>query len=289
MSARAVEVLATGPLALVQDRGRVGHLAVGVGRAGAADAGAHLLGGRLLGNAPDAASLEVTFGGLRLRAKGDLLVCLTGATTPATVDGRPMPMASPFEVRDGQELALGTPTAGLRTYVSIRGGIAATPVLGSLATDTMSGLGPLPLAPGQVLPVGRVTARFPHVDVAGVPGPDPGTVTLDVLPGPRLDWFAAPERLASTPWRVTSHSDRVGIRLEGEPLERHPELRDAELPSEGMVRGAIQVPPSGLPVLFLNDHPVTGGYPVLGVLRAAAVDLAAQLVPGQDVRLRWDQ
>lgn len=288
MSTRAVEILATGPLALVQDLGRVGHLAVGVGRAGAADIGAHLLGGRLLGNLPDAASLEVTFGGLQLRAKGDLLACLTGATTPATVDGRAVPMASPFAIRDGQELALQPPTAGLRTYVSIRGGIAATPVLGSLATDTMSGLGPPPLAPGQVLPVGRVTARFPHVDVAGVPGPDPGTVTLDVLPGPRLDWFAAPERLASTPWRVTSHSDRVGIRLEGEPLERHPELRDAELPSEGMVRGAIQVPPSGLPVLFPNDHPVTGGYPVISVLRAAAVDLAAQLVPGQDVRLRWD-
>ena len=271
MSARAVEVLATGPLALVQDRGRVGHLAVGVGRAGAADAGAHLLGGRLLGNAPDAASLEVTFGGLRLRAKGDLLVCLTGATTPATVDGRPMPMASPFEVRDGQELALGTPTAGLRTYVSIRGGIAATPVLGSLATDTMSGLGPPPLAPGRRAAPGRVTARFPHVDVAGVRGPATGTVTLDVLPGPRLDWFAAPERLASTPWQVTSRSDRVG-----------------ELASEGMITGAVQVPPDGNPVLFLDDHPVTGGYPVISVLRAAAVDLAAQLVPGQHVRLRWD-
>lgn len=288
MTARSVEVLATGPLALVQDIGRVGHLAVGVGRAGAADAASYLLGGRLLGNMPEAAALEVTYGGLRLRAKGDLLVCLTGATTPATVDGRPVPMAAPVEVRDGQELALGAPTAGLRTYVGVRGGVEVHPVLGSLSTDTMSGLGPAGVRPGDVLPVGGRTARFPDVDVAGVPGLGASTAVLDVLPGPRLDWFAEPQRLASTTWGVTSRSDRVGIRLEGEPLVRHRELHDAELPSEGMVRGAIQVPPNGLPVLFLNDHPVTGGYPVIGVLRSASTDRAAQLVPGQGVRLRWE-
>lgn len=285
---RSAEVLATGPLTTLQDRGRFGHLAVGVGRAGAADLGAYLLGGRLLGNTPGAAALEVTVGGLRLRAAGDLLVCLTGASTPAEVDGRPVPRAAPLEVRDGQVLSLGMPAAGLRTYVSVRGGLVAPEVLGSRSYDTMSGLGPEPVREGQVLPIGTSTAHFPLVDAAPVTEPLAGTVDLDVLPGPRLDWFAAPERLARTPWTASSDSDRKGIRLEGKPLERRPELREVELPSEGMVRGAIQVPPNGQPVLFLNDHPVTGGYPVIGVVRAASVDRAAQLRPGQPVRLRWN-
>lgn len=285
---RSVEILEPGPLTLLQDLGRIGHLAVGVGRAGAADRGSYLLGSRLLGNAGGTAALEVTFGGLRLRATGDLLVCLTGASTPADVDGRPVPRAALVEVRDGQVLSLGTPAAGLRTYVSVRGGFAVPEELGSASTDTMSGLGPEPVHAGQVLPVGRRTEGFPILDAAGVPEPSTGVVDLDVMPGPRLDWFAEPELLARTAWAVSSRSDRKGIRLEGDPLERRPDLRDAELQSEGMVRGAIQVPPNGQPVLFLNDHPVTGGYPVIGVVRSASVDRAAQLQPGQSVRFRWN-
>ena len=283
---RSIEILAPGSLTLLQDLGRIGHLAVGVGRSGAADVGAYLLGSRLLGNVTGTAALEVTFGGLELRARGDLLVCLTGATAPATVDGRPVPRAAPFEVRDGQELSLGVPVAGLRTYVSVRGGLDVPPVLGSLSTDTMSGLGPEPVGAGQVLPVGGRTAHFPHVDVAGVAEPPTGVATLDVLPGPLLDSFRSPELLAQTSWTVSSRSDRKGVRLEGDALQRHPDLRDAELPSEGMVRGAIQVPPNGHPVVFLNDHPVTGGYPVIGVLRSTSADRAAQLRPGQPGPLR---
>jgi allophanate hydrolase subunit 2 len=125
--------------------------------------------------------------------------------------------------------------------------------------------------------------------VAPVAPPASGPVRLSVLPGPRLEWFASPEDLAQTSWSVSARSDRKGVRLEGTPLERLPRWRDAELPSEGMVRGAIQVPPSGQPVLFLNDHPVTGGYPVIAVVRTCDVDRAAQLQPGQQVRLQWDQ
>ncbi|TQM65003.1 5-oxoprolinase subunit C family protein [Humibacillus xanthopallidus] len=286
---RRVEIIEPGPLTLVQDLGRVGHLAVGVGRSGAADVGAYLLGGRLLGNVRGVAALEVTFGGLRLRASGDLLACLTGAHAPARVGGRPVPHAAPFAIRDGQELALGMPSSGLRTYVSFRGGLAMPGVLGSLASDTMSGLGPEPLRAGQTLEIGRSTEGFPHVDVAAVPPPSGGPVELAVLPGPRRDWFARPEALAQTPWCVSGRSDRKGIRLDGDPIERHTRWSDAELPSEGMVRGAIQVPPNGQPVLFLNDHPVTGGYPVIGVVRTADVDRAAQLQPGQQVRFRWEQ
>ncbi|WP_404390442.1 biotin-dependent carboxyltransferase family protein [Humibacillus xanthopallidus] len=286
---RRIEIVEPGPLTLVQDLGRVGHLAVGVGRAGAADVASYLLGGRLVGNVHGVAALEVTFGGLRFKAFGDLLVCLTGAHAPGEADGRAVPHAAPFTLRDGQVLSLRMPSSGLRTYVSFRGGLALPGVLGSAASDTMSGLGPEPVRAGQTIEIGRRTEALPHVDVAGVAHPPTGPVELAVLPGPRMDWFACPERLAATEWSVSGRSDRKGIRLEGEPIERHTQWRDAELPSEGMVRGAIQVPPNGQPVLFLNDHPVTGGYPVIGVVRSAHVDRAAQLQPGQTVRFRWEQ
>ena len=283
----AVEVLDPGPLTLVEDLGRVGHLAVGGGRAGAADLGSYLLGNRLLGNAPGAPSLEMTFGGLRLRAVGDLLVCLTGAPAPADLDGRTAPHNALVRVRDGQVLSFGMPSAGLRTYVAVRGGFDVPLVLGSASSDTMSGLGPAPLVSGQVLDVGTRTESFPVLDAVGIADPPTGTVVLDVTPGPRHDWFADPAALATTTWTASSRSDRRGIRLDGTPLERRPDLRDVELPSEGLVRGAIQVPPGGQPVLCLNDAPVTGGYPVIGVATPGSVDRAAQLQPGQPVRFTW--
>lgn len=287
MSARAVEVLETGPQALVEDDGRTGHLAVGVGRSGAADRASHRLGQRLVGNPPDAAGVEVTLGGLRVRAHGDLVVCLTGAPAPAVAAGRPAGHASLVRLADGEELALGMPPCGLRTYLAVRGGIAVPAVLGSRSSDTMSGLGPEPLTPGTTLPVGDPPDDWSPVDQAPAPPVASGEVVLEVTAGPRRDWFADPEALAATAWQVSDRSDRKGVRLTGPGLVRSERTREQELPSEGMVRGAIQVPPGGEPVVLLTDHPVTGGYPVIGVVRPDDVDRAAQLVPGQAVRLRW--
>jgi biotin-dependent carboxylase-like uncharacterized protein len=188
-------------------------------------------------------------------------------------------------IRSGDEVRLGPPTSGLRTYVAVRGGFDVEPVLGSCATDTLSGLGPDALAPGVVLGVGTSASPMPGVDLAPVTDPEAGDVTVVVTPGPRLDWFHgdAWRALVEQPWTVTSDSNRVGLRLDGDALARK---RDDELPSEGLVRGALQVPPSGKPVLFLADHPVTGGYPVIGYVDDADVDLCAQLRPGQRLRLR---
>jgi biotin-dependent carboxylase-like uncharacterized protein len=282
-------VLDPGPLTLVEDLGRHGFMAVGVPRAGAADLASYLLGGRLLGNAVGAPALEVTLGGLRLRASGQLLVCLTGAPCPAHADGRPVPWAAPVVLRDRVELTLGMPSAGLRTYVSVRGGLAVPEVLGSASTDTLSGLGPQPLRAGQVLRVGDRTEAFPLVEQAVVEPPPTGPLVLGVLPGPRQDWFADPRDLAARAWVVSDRSDRRGVRLQGPALRRAARCLDAELPSEGMVRGALQVPPNGQPVLLLSDHPVTGGYPVIGVVRSRDVDRAAQLRPGQVARFRWER
>jgi biotin-dependent carboxylase-like uncharacterized protein len=184
----------------------------------------------------------------------------------------------------GAELVLGVPAVGLRSYVAVRGGVDVPPVLGSRSSDRLSGLGPEPLAAGDLLAVGADAADEPVVDVAPVPAAADSPV-LRVLPGPRRDWLTdeAWTRLVSAEWAVSADSDRVGIRLTGPRLER---TREAELPSEGLVPGALQVPPDGAPVLFLADHPVTGGYPVLAVVVTADQPAAAQLRPGDVVRFR---
>jgi biotin-dependent carboxylase-like uncharacterized protein len=277
-------VLAPGPLATVQDRGRPGYAGIGVPRSGAADAAAADLANRLVGNVDTAATVEVTAGGLRVRAERSLLVALTGATAPVTVDGRAAPFGAPFTLGAGVELALGAPTAGLRTYLAVRGGVDVPPVLGSRSTDTLSGLGPARLAPGDQLPVGDLRGEEPFVDVAPVRAPSSAPV-LRVLPGPRRDWLApaAWTDLITRSWTVTPNSNRVGLRLDGPRLAR---ARDGELPSEGLVPGALQVPPDGAPVLFLADHPVTGGYPVLAVVTTADLPAAAQLRPGDTLTFR---
>jgi biotin-dependent carboxylase-like uncharacterized protein len=285
VSTRKLEVLATGALALVEDLGRPGLAASGVGRSGAADRSALRLANRLVANPEDAAGIEVVFGGLAVRASPGnrlaLTVALSGAPAPADVDGAPVGHHALVTVRPGQVLRLGTPPTGLRTYLAVRGGITVDPVLGSRSTDMLAGLGPPKLEPGQVLPVGPEPPEFPLVDVAPVGVPPGGTVTLRAIIGPRSDRLADPAALARTAWTASSRSDRVGMRLEGAQLER---AGSGELPTEGMVRGAIQVPPGGEPVLFLADHPVTGGYPVGAVVLDADVDRAAQVRPGQAVR-----
>lgn len=284
---RAVEVVATGASASVQDLGRVGSAATGVGRSGAADRGALALANRLVANPAGAAGVEVAFGGLALRAGDDvpapLLLAVTGAPAPADVDGTPVGHHALVVLRAGQTLRLGPPPAGLRSYVAVRGGIAVDAVLGSRSTDVLSGVGPAALSVGDVLPVGPEPADLPRIDVAPVATPTADVLTLRAVPGPRDDWVEDPAALAATTWTVSGRSDRVGMRLEGEPLLRS---RTDELPSEGMVRGAIQVPPGGEPVLFLADHPVTGGYPVVAVVLDADVDRAAQARPGQQIRFR---
>ena len=277
-------VVATGPLTTVQDLGRAGWASIGVPRSGAADRRTHDLANRLVGNAPEAATLEVTAGGLRVRAGRTHLVAVTGAPAPVVVDGRPAPLHAPLTLRPGAELALGLPRAGLRSYLAVRGGVAVRPVLGSRSTDTLSGLGPPPLRAGAELDVGDLAAAEPVVDVAPVREPA-ALPLLGVLPGPRRDHLAADawSLLTTAEWTVRTASDRVGLRLSGPVLGR---AVDRELPSEGLVPGAVQVPPDGAPVLFLADHPVTGGYPVLAVVRTIDIGAAAQLRPGDVLRFR---
>jgi len=278
---RALEVVAVGPSALVQDLGRPGLGASGVGRSGAADRASFTLANRLVANQEGAAGVEVVLGGLAVRARSLLTVALAGAAAPASVDGTAVAHHAVVLLRPGQVLRLGLPPTGLRTYLAVRGGIDVAPVLGSRSTDTLSGIGPPAIRVDDVLPVGPEPAELPIVDVAPVRPPPGDTVVLRAVLGPRAGFVADARELAGVTWTASSRSDRIGMRLDGGRLQRSD---DAEVPSEGMVRGAVQVPPGGEPVVFLADHPVTGGYPVVAAVCDADVDRAAQVRPGQGVR-----
>jgi biotin-dependent carboxylase-like uncharacterized protein len=282
MTDRALSVVRAGALTTVQDRGRPGHAHLGVPRSGALDGPAAALANRLVGNLPEAAVLETTLDGCALRPRSTLTVAVTGAPCRVTVDGRPAAWGAPVRVPAGALLTVGRAVLGLRSYVAVSGGVAVEPVLGSRSTDLLSGLGPAPLSDGAVLPLGTPQPLHTRVDTAPQPAP-PDELVLRVALGPRQDWFTpqAVRAFTSRTFRVSSASNRIGLRTEGPTLER---AFAGELPSEGMVLGAVQVPPDGRPVVFLADHPTTGGYPVIGVVREQDLAAAAQAVPGIPVR-----
>ncbi|MGX1129199.1 biotin-dependent carboxylase-like uncharacterized protein [Streptomyces glaucescens] len=282
MTDRALAVVRAGALTTVQDLGRPGHAHLGVPRSGALDAPAAALVNRLVGNPPEAAVLETTLTGCAVRPRSAVTVAVGGAPCAVTVDGRPAAWGAPVRVPAGALLDVGAARAGLRSYLAVSGGLAVEPVLGSRSTDLLSGLGPAPLADGAVLPLGTPGEPHARVDAAPQPAP-PAELVLRVTFGPRHDWFT-PEALrafTSGVYRVSAASNRIGLRTEGPALAR---ALTGELPSEGMVLGAVQVPPDGRPVVFLADHPTTGGYPVIAVVRPADLAPAAQAVPGTPVR-----
>lgn len=279
-----IEVVRTGALATIQDLGRVGYAHLGVPRSGAADLSSHRLANRLVGNDESAATVEFTLGGAAIRFIEPHAFAVTGAVVALRLDGRSIDMGQWHRAPAGTLLEMDTPSAGLRTYLAIAGGIDVEPVLGSRATDTLSGMGPARLAPGSTLRIG-MDRRLPTAGSdAVVSTVAMGTsITLHYQRGPRDDMFAptALESLETADWLVTAQSDRVASRLSGPLLARG---IAGDIASEGMVLGAIQVPESGQPMVFLADHPATGGYPVLGVVALVDVAALAQARPGTSVR-----
>lgn len=253
-----------GLLTTVQDLGRPGLAHLGVPSAGAVDADGLRRANRLVGNPPGAAALEATAVGPELAFEVDATVAVhdRAVFVPA-----------------GRVLDVGRLHRGLRGYVAVRGGLDVPPVLGSRSTCTLSGLGPPPVRDGDRLQVGTSVLGEPRaVDVPALPA----VPVLRVLPGPRDDALTDGLRaLCAQQWTVGAASDRTALRLDGAPLHR---ATAGELPSEGLVPGAVQVPPDGRPVLFLAP-PTTGGYPVVAVVRRADLWLAAQAAPGTTLRL----
>jgi len=252
-----LRVEATGPLVLLQDGGRPGLAHLGVGRSGAADPRGLAQANAAVGNPWDATGLEVLVGGLVLRALAQCVVAVG-------------PVVHELRVDDIVTVGPGA----LRQYVAVAGGIDAEPVLGSRSRDTLADLGPLPLAVGDVVRCGslRGTAAPPSHD---------GLVRLH--PGPRADHFhpGTLDLLATAGWTVSPTSDRTAVRLTGPLLVRRTTV---ELPPEGLLPGAVQVPPDGQPIVFGVDHPVTGGYPVVAVVEHGDLGVLAQAVPGSTVQ-----
>ncbi len=287
----ALRVISPGLHSVFQDLGRPGYASLGVARSGALDLASFRQANRLVGNPASSAVIESLNGGLVLEALTDQVLAVTGAQAGLTVANptgavRPFRGCAPFLLPAGHELRIAAPGRGLRTYTSLRGGFDVKASLGSRSTDSMSGIGPAALVGGQLLPRGK---PLPGSVVGDPELPrDPRTPEmLGIIPGPRTDWFEQGEidRLCAVEWTVTARSNRIGLHLDGPALRR---FRHGELASEGTVSGALQVPPSGLPVLFLADHPVTGGYPVIAVVRSDDLDRAAQLPPGSRVRFLCD-
>ena len=279
-----IVVVSPGLLTTVQDLGRAGRAALGVPLAGAADRAALRAANRLVGNAPGAAGLETTLLGPTLLFEADAVVAVTGGRCGVSLGGRELQVGAPASVPSGGTLSLGPVERGARSYLAVRGGIDVPPVLGSRSTCTLSGLGPAPLAVGDWLAIGR------QVEGAVADGPValPGIVeepVLRLLPGPRDDAFlpGALQLLTSSSYTVSASSDRTGVRLEGPALQR---VSADELPSEGVVPGAVQVPPDGRPIVFLANCPTTGGYPVIGVVPPTDLAHAAQARPGTSLRFR---
>lgn len=299
-----LEVTAMMLPALLQDLGRPGHAHLGVAPSGAADRASLQAANLAVGNPPASACLEITLGSAAFRCvgggSGGVVVAFAGAPAPISLQcasGEILEgvFGQPIALAPGDSVKIGYPARGLRSYLAVQGGFDARRVLGSASRDSLAALGPAPIVKGAALRVASPVAACLHpvaVDptcTAATPSPLPASgdsVVLDVTLGPRTESFT-PEAIAllgGQDWNVTPQSSRVGLRLRGaQPLSR----REAtELPSEGVVRGAIQVPHDGQPVLLLADHPLTGGYPVIAVVAEHHLDLAGQVPPGVALRFR---
>jgi KipI family sensor histidine kinase inhibitor len=288
--ARAVfDVVAPGLRAVLQDAGRPGVAASGVPAAGAADPVSRALANRLAGNAPDAAVLEVTGGGTRLRTLVPCHAAVVGASPAVRVDGTDVPAPGRLQpLESGQVLEIGRVARGCRTYVAVAGGLLGPELFGSRSSDELCGLGPGPLEAGAILWAGDWAPPLgDHLGAgAATELPAAGAVELRVVPGPHAERFGPGvlERIAATSFRAGSDSNRVGVRLRPEEAVEWG-TGGGELDSQPMVTGAVQLPPNGEPIVLGPDHATLGGYPVPAVVVAADHGLLGQCGPGTPIRL----
>jgi len=282
-----ITVVRPGALTTVQDLGRLGYGASGVPRGGAFDPWAARFANRLVGNPDDAALLEITLAGPTLDLDGIAAVALVGDPFEIELDGEPVAaaMASRFEAKERSRLKVGRRTAGVRAWLAFAGGIDTPAVLGSRATDLAGGFGG---HQGRSLRVGDHLSVAPAIsDRAPSPFVERARAeneakSIRILSGPdRALLVGDLEELAAVEWRVSPNSDRRGVRLTGGRIELAPH---SPLRSQATLPGAIQIPPSGEPIVLGVDAPVTGGYPWVAQVIEADLGRLAHLAPGAAVR-----
>lgn len=290
-----LHVLQAGVLATVQDRGRPNQQRWGVPVGGAMDQFALCAANRLVGNPMQAAGLEITAGGSAFEVLRDTLLAVTGADLGATLDNAPLPLWTAVWVRAGSKITFAGRAMGwgARAYAALRGGIDVPVLLGSRSTclpGAFGGLNGRPLRAGDVLHGGSTSGEIMHAGRRWSQQllPRYGTIpTLQVLPGPHIDRFHpdALDRLQTGLFRLGASSNRIGYRLEGERLH----VNTPDLPSLPVFPGVIQVPPDGMSIMLMADAQPTGGYPVVAVVIASDLPLAAQLLPGDSLRFKLIQ
>jgi KipI family sensor histidine kinase inhibitor len=284
--ARALLVRRSGPHTSVQDLGRAGLARMGYAPAGALDRAALRTANALVGNAPDAAGLEIALAGAEFEAVGDLIIAVAGADLTPLLDGEPLPFYRAAAMRGGMRLRFAAAQSGLRSYLAVGGGIATPEVLGSRSTDLIPGIGGLEgrlLRAGDRVPVGELEAYGPGYALTPPRPSAPTRISPRVIWGPEDNWFSEETRRAfvESTYRVSQRGDRTGVRLEGEPLRP---ATARSLASEGAAPGAIQIPPDGQPIVLLADSRGVGGYPKIAVVIEADLDSFAQAAPGTPVR-----
>lgn len=280
-----LQVLEAGLLTTVQDAGRPAWVHLGVPIGGACDRWALAVANAVVGNDDASAALEMTLTGATFEVLADCAFGVGGAPMDGRVDdsGTAVRPGSGIRLRAGQTLRFGAASGGARAYFALAGGIDVPDVLGSASTCLVGGFGGLdgrPLRAGDIV-VGRAPDRM---SVGRFEGPAALVgAQLRVLRGPHLDRLAGGtfEALVAAEYRVSGRGDRQGIRLDGPPLA----ATAAPMLSEGVVWGALQLPPDGQPIILLADHQTVGGYPVAAVVISADLPLLGQLAPGEPLRL----
>lgn len=290
----ALHVVKPGLQTTIQDRGRWGFQSLGVPVAGPMDPCSHRIANALVGNDPDAATLEITLIGPEVAFEDERVVAVAGAEFVLTLDGRLERGNTAFVAPAGSRLRFGPRARGSRAYLAIAGGVSVTPTLGSRSTHLVSRTGGLDgraLVAGDDVPLGELEVRLKRDATAiasrrrladGIVALPDKHARVRVLPGPQRERFAdeALDALQSAPYTIASDSDRMGFRLQGPPLAHR---FGADILSDATPLGVVQVPASGQPVLLMADRQTTGGYPKIATVIAADIGLAGQLGPGDTI------
>ena len=284
-----MKIIVPGPLSTIQDGGRFGYMSTGFGSGGAMDLYAMEQANILAGNDPKDGVIEMTMLGITAEFTCDTVIALTGADMAPTINGEPIPMYQSVQVYQGDRLAMGAAQSGMRGYLAVSGGFDIKPVMGSLSTNLKVKLGGFQ---GRKLLAGdQIPLRQPgSLEMLGAckTQPDnqyPDTVVVRVILGPQEDYFTQKgiDTFLGTRYNVSGQSDRMGVRLEGTPIENK---NGVDIISDGIAYGSVQIPASGTPIIMMADRQTTGGYAKIATVITADLYKIAQARPGSGIRFR---
>ena len=283
---KAFKVLQPGVHTTIQDLGRPGFMKYGTPASGVADRFSARLANLLAGNTPGAALLEIALFRLELLALNDLAIAVTGGNLSPMVNGNPLPMWQTYFLKEGDRVAFRARKQGFRAYLAVQGKFFGQNFLGSRSVFVRGLMGSI-LKAGEILETEStgVKQTFPKFLAKEMIPPSPADNFLRVILGPQEDRFTQKgiETFLSSEYRVSPQSDRMGYRMQGPAVEH---LQGADIISEPIARGAIQVPGDGLPILLLWDGQVSGGYTKIANIISADLDRVAQIMPGESLRFR---